>query len=279
MLQGVPTFMLRTTITAAALGAVLLAAAPAAAPAKSTITMSGSTSVAPLARELAKGYLKAFPNTVRFKLLEGGSDVGINDVARGRVTIGNSSRDPQQSDPGGLAFNRIARDGVCIVTNPENPVPNLSQEQVQQIFSGRIRNWSDVPGAKISGTIDLNVRTQASGTQDAFQNIFMGGPSGQRVATSASQKASNGLVQSAVRANKNAIGYVDFKFATGTNAVAYKGVACTLRNAKAGTYPGLRSFWMVTRGKPTGATAKFLKWIRTNASAKAIVNSNWVSVN
>lgn len=270
--------MLRKTITVVALGAAAAAAVPGAAHAKDTITMSGSTSVAPLARELAKGYLKAFPNTVRFKLLEGGSDVGINDVARGRVSIGNSSRDPQRSDPGGLAFNRIARDGVCIVTHPDNPIQNLSEDQIQQIFSGRVRSWGDVPGARVSGTIDLNVRTQASGTQDAFQQIFMGGPNGPRVATSASQKASNGLVQSAVRANKNAIGYVDFKFTAGTNAVSYKGVACTLRNAKAGTYPGVRSFWMVTRGKPKGASAKFIKWIRTNAKAKAIVNTNWVSV-
>lgn len=270
--------MLRKTTSVVALAAAALAAAPGAAQARDTITMSGSTSVAPLARELAKGYLRAFPNTVRFKLLEGGSDVGINDVARGRVSIGNSSRDPQRSDPGGLAFNRIARDGVCIITHPSNRIRNLSEAQIQQIFSGRIRNWSDVPGSGVSGTIDLNVRTQASGTQDAFQQIFMGGPNGPRVATSASQKASNGLVQSAVRANRNAIGYVDFKFTSGTNALSYKGVACTLRNAKAGTYPGTRSFWMVTRGKPKGATAKFLRWIRTNSRARAIVNTNWVAV-
>jgi phosphate transport system substrate-binding protein len=270
--------MLRKTTSLVALAAAALTAAPGAAQARDTITMSGSTSVAPLARELAKGYLRAFPNTTRFKLLEGGSDVGINDVARGRVSIGNSSRDPQRSDPGGLAFNRIARDGVCIITHPSNPIRNLSEAQIQQIFAGRIRNWNDVPGARVSGTIDMNVRTQASGTQDAFQQIFMGGPNGPRVATSASQKASNGLVQSAVRANRNAIGYVDFKFTSGTNAVSYKGVACTLRNAKAGTYPGTRSFWMVTRGKPKGATAKFLRWIRTNSRARAIINTNWVAV-
>lgn len=249
----------------------------ASAAAKPVITMSGSTSVAPLAEALARGYLKAFPKTVTFKLLQGGSDVGIADVARGRVTIGNSSRDPQiSSDPKGLVFNRIARDGVCIVTHPSNKLANISQEQVQQIFAGRVRNWSDVPGASASGPIDLVTRSQASGTQDAFQNIFMGGPNGLRVAASASQRASNGLVQSAVRSNENAIGYVDFKFTSGTNVVSYKGVVCSLRNAKAGTYPGLRSFWMVTKGKPAGATGKFIKWVQTNAKAKAIVGTNWV---
>lgn len=262
-------------VAAAAVLAASITASPASA-AKPVVTMSGSTSVAPLAEALARGYLKAFPNTVTFKLLQGGSDVGVADVARGRVSIGNSSRDPQASDPGGLVFNRIARDGVCIVTNPNNKLANISQDQVQQIFAGRVRNWSDVPGATAKGPIDLVTRSQASGTQDAFQNIFMGGPNGLRVAASASQRASNGLVQSAVRSNENAIGYVDFKFTDGTNPVAYKGVACNLRNAKAGTYPGLRSFWMVTRGKPAGATGKFISWIRSNPKAKAIIGTNWV---
>ncbi len=97
-------------------------AVPAAASAKPTITMSGSTSVAPLAALLAKKYLTACGHCVNFKLLQGGSDIGIADVAAGRVTIGNSSRDPKPSDPGGLVFNKIAHDAVCIVTNNVEPV-------------------------------------------------------------------------------------------------------------------------------------------------------------
>lgn len=251
-------------------------ALPSAAEAqKPTITMSGSTSIYPLALQLAKGYLKANPDSVRFRVLQGGSDIGVNDVSRGRVTIGNVSRDLLPSDPNGLQFNRIARDGVCVVTHPDNPVSNLSQEQVKAIFSGQVRNWSEVPGAKATGPIDLVVRTQSSGTQDAFQNIFMGGAKGSRVAGSASQRATNGLVQSSVRSNRSAIGYVDFRFTSGTNAVSFKGVACNLRNAQAGTYGGVRNFWMVTRGAPSGATAKFLKYARS-AAGQRIVGKSWV---
>lgn len=254
--------------------AVVAAGTPALADAKPTITVSGSTSIAPLSAKLFKGYLKAKPGSAKFVLLQGGSDIGITDVARGRVSIGASSRDPKPSDPGGLTFSRIARDGVCVVTSPSNPLPNLSQEQVQNIFSGRIRNWADVPGAKATGTIDLVTRTAASGTQDAFQNIFMGPDL--NVSSSASQKASNGLAQQAVRSNENAIGYLDFDFVEGTHAVSYKGVACTLRNAKAGTYGGVRNFFYVTRGAPTGATKKFIDWVRNSSAAKKIVASNWV---
>lgn len=261
-------------LAVAAAGAAALPAS-ASAQSKPTITMSGSTSIYPLSLQLAKGYLKANPNSARFRILQGGSDIGVTDVSRGRVTIGMASRDPLPSDPGGLQFNRIARDGVCVVTHPSNPIQNLSSEQIQAIFSGRVRSWGEVPGSRASGPIDLVVRTAASGTQDAFQNIFMGGPKGARIASSASQRSSNGLVQSAVRSNRSAIGYVDFRFTSGTNSVSFKGVACNLRNAQAGTYGGVRNFWMVTRGAPTGATAKFIRFARSSRGQR-IVSRHWV---
>ena len=249
------------------------AAVPAGASAKSTITMSGSTTVAPLAAKLARGYLRAFPRSVRFRLLQGGSNIGISDVAHGRVTIGNSSRDPQPGDPGGIVFNRIARDAVCVVTNPANRIGSLNQQQIQAIFSGQVRDWSQVPGSSISGPIDINVRTAASGTHDAFQKLFLGSA---KESSTASQRGSNGLVQQAVRSDRNAVGYVSLAFKAGTNGVSYKGVGCTLRNAKAGQYEGTRNLYMVTRGSATGATAKWLRWITHSSAARAIVTTEWV---
>lgn len=253
---------------------VAFALASASAMAKPKITMSGSTSVYPLATKLAKKYASTFTSAASFVILQGGSDIGIADVSRDRVSIGNSSRNAQDSDPGGLVFNPIARDGVCIVTNNKNGLSGLSQQQVQDIFSGRVRSWSKVKGAKVSGAIKLIARTPASGTQDAFQQIFMGPDL--RVAGSASTKQSNGLVQQAVRSSSTAIGYVSFDFISGVRAAPYKGVPCTLRNAKSGQYPGVRNFWMVTKGEATGAVAKFISWVRKSPAAKKIVNTNWV---
>ena len=71
-------------------------------------------------------------------------------------------------------FTKIARDGVCVITNDKNPVSNLSQETVEASSRGTIRDWSEVAGAKVSGPIDLFDRDGASGTQDAFQHIFLG---------------------------------------------------------------------------------------------------------
>jgi phosphate transport system substrate-binding protein len=265
------------TGTAVALAPSAASARPpvADASAKPVITMSGSTSVAPLAVKLIKAYIKKFPKRASFKLAQGGSDVGIADVAAGRVTIGNSSRDAKPSDPGGLVFHKIARDAICLATHPDNKVGNLSQQQVQDIFSGNVRDWSQVPGATITGPIDLVVRTPASGTQDAFQKLFM---INAKVLPSAPAKASNGLVKAAVASDKQAIGYLSYAFTSGLNDTAYQGVACNLRTAKAGQYPGSRNFWMVTRGNPSkhSAVAKFIKWVRKSKKANKIIATEWV---
>lgn len=266
----------RTRGLAAVVALSALAAAPATASAKPVILMSGSTSVYPLATALATSYVKsrACNHCVKFTIAQGGSDVGINDVARGRVSIGNSSRDPiSGSDPGGLVFNKIARDAICLITNKRNRLRNLSQAQVQAIFHGSIRNWKQIPGSTVTGPIDLFTRTSTSGTADAFSRIFM---LPQTVSSTASQKPSNGQVESSVASDPAGIGYVSLDFASRGNPVSYKGVACNLRNAKSGAYGGVRNFYMVTRGRPTGATSKWIKWVQTNATAKRIIATHWV---
>jgi phosphate transport system substrate-binding protein len=258
-------------VSAAVVGLLALSAAGPASAAAPVITISGSTSVFPLEQVLAKEYIKT--HKVKFKLAQGGSDVGISDVAAARVTIGASSRDPKPGDPNGLKFNKIARDAICLVTNPKNKLSNLSQATIQGIFSGTIRDWSQVPGASVKGTIDLFGRTAASGTQDAFQKIFMGDKT---VTSSIAAKASNGLVQQGVQSDDNGIGYVSLDFVSGTNISGYNGVACNLRNAKSGEYQGTRNFWLVTRGAPTGAAKTFISWVQSNAKAQKIVATHWV---
>ena len=242
---------LRLLGVSAIVAGVAGAAIPATASAVPVITMSGSTSVAPLASLLAKAYLKQYPGRVKFKLAQGGSDVGVADVAAGRVTIGNSSRDPKATDPGGLVFNKIAKDAICIVTNPANPLANLSQAQIQAIFSGAVRDWSDVPGAATTGSIDLVVRTAASGTQDAFQKIFMGIED--RVQRRRRRRPPTASSSRPCRPTRTRSATCRWTSSRARNAVAYKGVACTLRNAKSGQYGGVRNFWMVTRGRAARA--------------------------
>jgi phosphate transport system substrate-binding protein len=191
------------------------------------------------------------------------------------VTIGNSSRDKKDTDPGGIVFNKIARDAICVVTNPNNKLGDVSQAVVQDIFSGKTRDWSDVPGASVTGPINLAVRTPASGTQDAFQKLFMGS---KVIADSAAQKASNGLVQQAVKSDPQAIGYVSLPFAEGLNSATFKGTPCTLQDAKSGAYEGTRNFWMVTRGPAEGQVKTFIAWIQSSKNAEKVITTEWVPI-
>ena len=216
--------------------------------AKTTILMSGSTSVYPLETELAKAYVKKYPGTASSRSPRAAptsasatSPASACDRRRPRVTCRAATR-------AGSSSTRSPATACASSPTRTTRSPNLSQQQVQDIFSGKVRRWDDVPGAKVTGPINLNVRTQASGTQDAFRNIFMGQTL--NVAPSARRRRPTASSRRRSRSDQNAIGYVDFKFTEGTHAVPYKGVACNLRNAKSGQYPGVRNFWFVTLGAP-----------------------------
>lgn len=265
----------RTLIVSVTLA--LMLAVPAGAVARRLI-IGGSTSVLPLAQKLATAYHKAYPRIPAPQVQGGQSDIGISGAAGGRFDIGDSSRDPIRGvDPKGLVFTKIARDGVCVITNSSNSISNLSQESVEGIFTGRIRDWSEVSGARISGPIDLFDRDGASGTQDAFQHIFLGETL--KISPSATAETSNGLEQNAVSSDKQAIGFVSFAYTAGVNPVGYQGIPCNLRNAKSGQYAGVRNFWMVTKGAPKGGALKFLSWVTSgNRTTKSIIGSSWITI-
>jgi phosphate transport system substrate-binding protein len=267
---------------------VLALVAPAGASAK-RIIMDGSTAMLPLVEKLAVAYHKANPRIPAPKVGGGQSAIGISDAHTGRVDIGDSSRDPIKGvDPTGLVFTKVARDGICVITNTSNPLTNISQGLVQEIFTGSIRDWSKVPGASISGPIDLFDRDNTSGTQDAFQNIFLG--EGVKISSSATAESSEGLEVNSVSSDKSAIGFVSFAatLAGGVHTVDYGGIPCTLRNAKSGQYGGVRNFWFVSKGVkkngvlqiPPGEARKFIEWVTKpgNAKARAIISSEWIAI-
>src|SRR3954453_9304253 len=132
----------RLAASLTAVGAIALAIPAFATAAPAVITISGATGSAPLVALLAKEYVKENPGKVQIKLAQGGGEVGVQDAAAGRVTIGNASRDPRPSDPPGIVFYPIAKDYFCFDTNPANPLPNLTLAQAQAIWPGAVRGWS-----------------------------------------------------------------------------------------------------------------------------------------
>lgn len=252
-------------------------AAPAAASALTTITISGATASYPLVSLLANKYVKLHPHKYKFKITQGGAQIGINDVAAGRVTIGDVSRDPLSTDPPGLVFYPIARYGICIITNKSNPLSNLTTAQAISIFTGKTRSWSGVSGATASGTIDLISRTSVAGVLTNFQTILL---EGKKVSTLAAEEPTEGLLRQQVENDPNSIGFVsNYQSDKGTvNAVSLNGTACNRSTVTSGAYTGTARFYEVTKGKATGAAASFIAWIEKSAAAKQIISTQWVPI-
>lgn len=268
---------LAATLVAALLAALLVAtlATPAAAPAKSlpVLSLSGATGSAPLLQLLIPAYLKSHPHQVRFKFAQGGGEVGVQDVAAGRVSIGDAARDPKPStDPPGINWYPWAKDSFCFDVNPKNKLAGLTTAEAKAIWTGQIRDWGKIPGATVSGTIDLIGRTSASSLPPLVSSILLGGA---KVSSLANLVGSDGLVQTAVAKDPNAIGYNSGFYASQKNvhALAYNGVACTLQNARSGQYPGVRTYYEVTKGPAKGQAAKFINWLRGSKQAKKIIST------
>src|ERR1017187_10531935 len=115
---------IRRLSVALTIASALGAAAPVAASAIPTISISGATASYPLVSLLAQKYVKLKPHKVKFKIAQGGAQIGINDVASSRVSIGDVSRDPLPTDPKGLVFYLIAPYAICVVTNKSNTLSN-----------------------------------------------------------------------------------------------------------------------------------------------------------
>jgi phosphate transport system substrate-binding protein len=268
---------IRRLSVALAVAGVLGVAAPVAASATSLITISGATASYPLVSLLAQKYVKTHPGKARFKIAQGGAQVGINDVAAGRVTIADVSRDPLPSDPAGLVFYPVAKYGICVITNKSNPLSNLTSAQVTAIFTGKTRSWSGVSGAAASGTIDLISRTSVAGVLTSFQTLLL---EGKKVSSVASEEASEGLLKQQVENDPNSIGFVSNYQSDigGVNAVGYNGVACNHTTIVSGQYSGIARFYEVTKGRPTGAASAFIGWIVSSPAARKIISSQWIPI-
>lgn len=239
---------------------VVITTAPSTPPPASlsgSLKLSGSTSVQPLAEELAQAFMKKYPK-VSIAITGGGSGVGVKDAAAGSVNIGNASRDLKPEELAqGLVPTVIARDAVAVVVHPTNPVNNLTTEQVRDIFTGKITKWNEVGGP--NAPIIVNSRTAPSGTLDFFVEHFLGE---EKIAATAKQHASNGLVRQAVAANENAIGFISMGYLDNTvKAPNLDGQKVDMAAARSGAYQVVRNFNMITKGKPTGLAKAFLDWI------------------
>lgn len=224
----------------------------------STVAISGSTSVGPLAEKLAHDYQKNV--NVNIEINQIGSSAGITNAINGVSEIGMASRDlkPEEKESG-LIDTIIAYDGIVVVTHPSNKVKDLTLEQVKQIFTGEVTNWKDLGGEDME--IVVVSREDGSGSRDAFQEI-VDYSSGELV-RSAIIASGNGNIKTTVATNKHAVGFISFEYIDESiSTININGVEATAENVLNQTYKLSRPFLFVHKEENlTDAGQKFIDYI------------------
>lgn len=216
------------------------AASSAAAALSGNVAAGGSTSMKNVIAALTEGFAEVEPGvTVSYDPT--GSGAGITGAADKTLDIGLSSRALKDDEKADVEGTTIALDGIAIIVNNASKVEDLTVDQLKQMFTGEITNWSGVGGD--DGEIVLIGREAGSGTRDGFESIVDVKDS----CKYAQELTATGAVISAVEANPLAIGYASLSAVGDTvKMVTVGGVECSEETVKDGSYEVQRPFVFVT---------------------------------
>ena len=272
-----------TPTTAAPAATTAAPAAPAAteapaAPVKlsGTVSTDGSTSMEKVIGALGEAFMEANPD-VTFTYNPTGSGSGIQAVQEGRCDIGLSSRALKDEEKAaGLTETVLCYDGIAVIVNPENTVEDLTLEQIAAIYTGEIKNWSEVGGA--DAEIVLIGREAGSGTRSGFEEIVEVKDKCQY----RQELSSTGDVITAVSQNPGAIGYASLASVKDTvKAVKVGGVTPSEATVKDGTYAIQRPFVLATKTdvKLNDAAQAFFDYVTSPDANEIIVAAGVVPAN
>ena len=238
-----------------------------AASVSGTVSTDGSTSMEKVIGALSESYMAANKDvTVNYNPT--GSGAGITAVQEGTCDIGLSSRALKDEEKAaGLKETVLAYDGIAIIVHPDNPVSDLSIEQIAKLYTGEITNWKDVGGN--DAEVVLIGREAASGTRDGFESI-----TGTKDKCQYRQElTSTGDVITAVSQNPDAIGYASLAaIKDSVKALSVDGVTPSEATVKDGSYQVQRPFVLVTvEGKALSAAAQSFFGYATSADAADII--------
>jgi phosphate transport system substrate-binding protein len=239
-----------------------------------TIEVGGSTSVTPLMELFAAEYQKSKTN-IKVNINGTGSGDGINNAGV-LYQIGMSSRDLTPAEQGkGLKAEVVAIDGIAVIMNKSSPVTNLTIEQIRDIYTGAITDWSQVTGGAKRGRIAVISREEGSGTRGAFEELvgFQG-----KLLAGANESTSTGAIKAGIAQNTEAIGYISLGSVDDTvKAISINGIAATTDNVKNGTYKIARPFIVLTGSNVRAESTAFINWMLGN-EGQAIVGRSWISI-
>lgn len=220
-------------------------ASSTAAALSGNVATGGSTSMKNVIAALTEGFAEVEPGvTVSYDPT--GSGAGITGATDKTLDIGLSSRALKDEEKANVDGTTIALDGIAIIVNKDSKVDDLTVDQLKQMFTGEITNWSEVGGD--DGEIVLIGREAGSGTRDGFESIVDVKDS----CKYAQELTATGAVISAVEANPLAIGYASLSAVGDTvKMVTVGGVECSEETVKDGSYEVQRPFVFVTNKSVT----------------------------
>ena len=227
-----------------------------------TIVITGSSTLAPLIMEMGKRF--ETQTGVRVDVQTGGSSRGIADARSGMAHIGMSSRDLKKSEADLHPFP-VARDGVAVILNNQNPVRELSKDQVCAIYRGEIRNWREVGGADAPITV-VN-KAEGRSTLEVFLHFFE--LKSEQIKPSLIIGDNQQGIKT-VEGDPHAIGYVsvgsaEYALQQGSSLkpLPLEKVPATSENVKNGSFRLSRMLILVTREPPVGEVARFIRFVQS----------------
>ena len=239
------------------------------------VATDGSTSMESVIGILGESFMQLHPD-VTFTYNPTGSGSGITAVQEGRCDIGLSSRALKDEETaGGLKGETVALDGIAIIVNNENPVTDLSLDQIAQIYKGEITNWSEVGGN--DEEIVLIGREAGSGTRDGFESIT----GTEDLCQYRQELTSTGDVITTVSQNPAAIGYASLASVSDqTKTLTVDGVEPTEDTVRDGSYKSQRPFVLVTKdGEALSAQAQaFYDYAMSSDVADLIAQAGAVAI-
>lgn len=243
------------------------------APNNCGVIIAGSTSVQPFIEKVAEHFMEQNPG-IMVNVQGGGSTAGIQATINGTCEIGASSRNLKPSERS-LKIVLIALDGIAVIVHRDNPVADLSVEQIRNIFSGKTTNWREL-GGRNSAIIPVT-REEGSGTRASFEDMIMGDDA---ISDACLVQDSNGAVREIIATTPQGVGYISVGLIDDREkAVAIDGIKPTLANLITEKYRFARPFLLLLRDEPKGDVKKFIDYTLSSEGQRILGSSGLIPAN
>jgi phosphate transport system substrate-binding protein len=242
--------------------------------------LKGSFTMLELGNMWAQAYMESHPGTSVY-VEGGGSATGFQGLLDGEIDIALSSRLILTEEAQALAakYNSIglsflvAKDALSVLVNKENPLSNLTIEQVRDIFTGTITNWSHLGGWDQS--IQVAIRPPTSGTHLYFKEFVLDNA---EYSSAVQILPTNSAIANFVQDNPSAIGHSGIEVSDAVTHCQINGIAARRKNVREGRYPLSRYLYLYTIQTPSGKVKQFIDWVISPAGQMVVSQAGFISL-